>query len=500
MERKDSKHSLAAEVPPALRPGREFVHALALSQAAVVSSRQKLSATSRADAVRRFIAWSLARLRESSADFADVEHGNDGELGIWLELPRSQREKFGGSTRVRLRLDALNEIVPADDEMPGDLSRPQQAVLPWLIQQLGEAQVITHAVPWAQPASVHEIAKDLFAAYQVDGGTMHLAGCTLEDRVILGLTYRYRVNKTQPNERDVAVFIAPDGALIDDATVAALGLHDRRVITQPPRIHPEELIRLVEVIRQNGDRVRDRELARDGHVAGDGTDLRRVSCELRSGVFIWCKYAEGKIQFDFGDESTSVPFSGWARVVRPQPFHCPYTGVASYHIAQTDDGRIVAADEIETCQLSGRRVLRDELVECAVSGLRVAAELAEACPVTELHVLPEHMVECPMCRQRVAPASLEQGQCATCRSRQRADRDDERLVRILGHYPMLVDWGDVRLSESLTTYNLTISRRLQRLMLVLDKATLAPLHAASARRWSNTWSPLTVDELTDALS
>jgi hypothetical protein len=502
VERKDSKHTVATDEHSDLHPGREFVHALAMGQAAVVSRRQKLSATSRADAVRRFVVWALARLEESSLDFAGIEHGDDGDLAMWLDLPRSQRDEFGGPTRVRLRLDALTDVVAGGDGGDDAEGQPVQtrAVMPWLIQQLTAAHVISHAVPLAQPLSVHELTSDFFSAYQVDGGTMHLAGCTLEDRVILGLTYRLRIEKTEPIERDVQVFITPDGTQLDDETVAALGLADRRSITQPPRLHPEELIRLVEVIRQSGDRVRDNALQHDGHAVGDGTDLRRVSCELGGGVFIWCKYAEGKIQFDFGEESASVPFADWACMVRPQPYSCPHTGVKSFHVAQTDDSRIVAAEEIDTCQLSEQRVVRSDLVECDVTGQRVRADLAEICPVTNRHVLPDHMVRCQTCAQQVAPAALAEGDCAACRERARVGRDDERLARILRSFPALAEWGDFQLAETRTSFNLTTSRRLQKLLVVLDKETLTPRHAAVAKRWSKSWQTLSAEELTTILS
>jgi hypothetical protein len=508
VERKDSKHTIDVDQHADLHPGREFAHALALGQAAVVSSRQKLSATSRADAVRRFVVWALARLEESSALYTGIEHGNDGDRAMWLDLPRALRDEFGGPARVWLRLDALTDIAAAGDNDDGDSNsgaddQPAQtrAVLPWLIEQLTKSHVVSHAKPEAQPASVHELANRLFSAYQLDGGTIHLAGCTLEDRVILGLTYRLQIEKTEPVERDVTVFVTPDGAPVDAETIAALDLTDRAAVTRPPRLHPEEMIRLVEVIRQSGDRIRDEELRREGYSVGDGTDLRRVSCELGSGVFIWCKYAEGKIQFDFGEDSAgvpisaSVPFSGWARTVQPQPYDCPHTGVKSFYLAKTDDGRIVAAEQVGTCQASGRRVVRSELVECDATGQSVMADLAEICPVTERPVQPDRMVRCLTCDQRVSPVALAEGTCAACRGRLPVQRDDERLARIVASYPALAHWSDFLLAETLTSYNLTASRRLQKLLVVLEKETLTPLHGATAKRWSKSWQAMSAEEL-----
>jgi hypothetical protein len=186
-------------------------------------------------------------------------------------------------------------------------------------------------------------------------------------------------------------------------------------------------------------------------------------------------------------------------MVRPQPYSCPYSGVKSFHLARTDDGRIVAADEIGTCQLSGRRILRSELVECDATGQRFAADLAEICPITGRHVLPDQMVSCQTCAQRVAPSALADGDCAACRGRVRVGDDDERLARIREMYPALAEWGDFQLAETYASYNLVASRRLQKLHVVLDKETLTPLYAATARRWSKSWQVITADELAGML-
>ena len=62
-----------------------------------------------------------------------------------------------------------------------------------------------------------QIAQRLLPAYKVDGGRVHLAGCTLEDRLLARLTYCV---DGQPLDR----YVDADGQPLDAADIEALGL------------------------------------------------------------------------------------------------------------------------------------------------------------------------------------------------------------------------------------------------------------------------------------
>ena len=69
---------------------------------------------------------------------------------------------------------------------------------------------LMHAAAARQPLSVHELAEHLFAQYKVDGGHMHLAGCSLEDRPFLRLSY-LRMHRENGGSQLLHCFGTSDG-------------------------------------------------------------------------------------------------------------------------------------------------------------------------------------------------------------------------------------------------------------------------------------------------
>ena len=61
-------------------------------------------------------------------------------------------------------------------------------------------------------------------------------------------------------------------------------------------------------------------------------------------AIVWCKYAEGKLQFTIGEGTAELPFAGWARTLAAPPFVCPVSRRESFHLAATDDHRVTVAD------------------------------------------------------------------------------------------------------------------------------------------------------------
>jgi hypothetical protein len=328
-------------------------------------------------------------------------------------------------------------------------------------------QQTIHVAPADQLQSVHQIAERLLPAYSVDNGKVQLAGCTLEDRLFVRIEFRR-------GRQSGVVYLDDNGVEVAGELVEALGMKQTAQLARPP--HPPGP-QIEQVLGEAGKAVLER--------FSSGEPI-----EIVSAAALWCKYAEGKLRFAVGEESVELPFSGWSRTLRPPPFVCPYSGASTFHLAATDDGRIVAAEQIEPCAETRRRTLAAELVTCAVTGRRVMPELVETCPISGAKVLSSRMVQCGACRQRVSPATIRRGRCAACRDSQPAGKSEPRLARVLQAYPVLASWPSWRISETATVYVLTAAGWLRRLLLVVDKISLEPRHMATGNRALAGWRPL----------
>ena len=230
---------------------------------------------------------------------------------------------------------------------------------------------LIHVAPAKQPACVAEIAEILFPAYALDDGRVSLAGCALEDRLVLQLSYAY-------GNQTLEIYLNCEGKEVDGQPIVQGGEVKFTGLPGPPDGLEADWERLLAA----GSRIAAERLP-------DGASMDLVSCRA-----IWCKYVEGKLRFATAAASIDLPFSGWTRTLSPPPFVCPHTGAATFRLAATDDGRIAAAERIEACAETGRRMLGTELVRCAVTGRRVSPELAEACPISGRRLLRTEMVQC----------------------------------------------------------------------------------------------------------
>lgn len=326
----------------------------------------------------------------------------------------------------------------------------------------------THAAPADQPTSVREIADRLFPAYTVDGGSMHLAGCWLQDCVFVRAEFCL-------GDRHAEIHVDQQGRSVESELIEGLGMRETIRLARPPESRTPDLSKAFDSAAR---------LARE-QLSGSGEP------GLTAATVLWCKFVQGKLRFVIGNQAAELPFSGWARLIEPPPYVCPYTGESTYHLAATDDGRIVAADQIETCQETGRRMLADELVTCAATGRRVAADLAAVCPVSGERVLESKMVRCDWCRELVSPKSIVRNQCAACRQLSPLDKADSRLAQLLEKHPQLRGWSRWQLSENANVYILSAAGLIKRLLAVVDKETLGLKLLATGNRLTSTWQ--TVD-------
>jgi hypothetical protein len=270
------------------------------------------------------------------------------------------------------------------------------------------------------------------------------------------------------------VYLDGDGAEVCGELVEALGMKEVTELAKPPQPPGPQ----IELAVDNAVRAAIERFPPDDPP------------EVVATAALWCKFAAGKLRFAVGEESAELPFSGWSRTLGPPPFVCPHSGASTFHLAATDDGRIVAAEEIEPCTETHRRTLAAELVTCAVTGRRVMPELVETCPISAARVLASRMVQCGMCRQRVSPATIHRNRCSACRNPQPVGEADPRMTRVLREYPLLGRWPSWRIAETATVYILTAAGWIRRLLIVVDKGSLEPKHVATGSRVMADWRPL----------
>ncbi len=328
------------------------------------------------------------------------------------------------------------------------------------------ASAVTHWVPEDQPLRVSDLAQRLLREYRAEGGTVHLAGCTLDELPVIRLPVVF-------GGRDVyRIFGSSDelGREVDDPLFYQLGLSRLVAADRPNTVSPREEGRL---------------LARAAAAAADMGQGQPVG---QADKIVWCKYARGKIQFTIGELVSQIPFGGWARTVAPPAYRCPASGQETFAVAATSDGRIVAAEQIGQCQQTGRRLPRCEMVRCAVTDQWVSRELTERCPVSGQMVLKQRLVPCPLCREPVSPQALDHGRCRGCRSLSAVCYDDQRIQPILAKYPLLSRWQWLRLAETETAFLVVAAGFFQRRLLVLDKQSLNIRYAARGNRGLSSWS------------
>lgn len=397
---------------------------------------------------------------------------------VVLHLPEESRDRFDGQETV-----VLAEAAAAADGTTAAESRGatvESAVLEWLCDELRGKGPAASARPCGEPESVSALTPMLFAAYQIDGGQVHLAGCHLEDRPFL--RYTIALASDAPFTAVRHVFVTDDLSCASDDEIAALGLGQVQPLREcPPRIDEGHLAEMLAAGRQ---------LAARQQRSGD--PAANVAVPLAAAL-VWTKYAAGQLQFTVGDQAVLLPFEGWARTLAAPPYVCPLTGIATFHLAATDDGRIVAAEAIAACAKSGRQVLASDLVRCHVTGASVLPEFTQVCPVAGEPALNDQFAECPTCRQRVSRSVLTSQGCQGCADLERAAADDPRLASILRAHPGLGRWKRWRLGETQTTYILRADGLLRQLLVVLDRGTMRVVHMARRGRLGGLWVPLAED-------
>ncbi|REK17485.1 MAG: hypothetical protein DWQ42_22400 [Planctomycetota bacterium] len=330
---------------------------------------------------------------------------------------------------------------------------------------------VAHAVPVGQPTSVRQIAPSLLSAYAVEGGHAHLVGCRLREIPVVEIASAEGESSPESPRYYLIDTEQAKGELVGDELMRTLGLARLEDAQRPSTIAPNEVATILTT-------------------AFEAAGIAESERPHRNVRIVWCKRVEGKLEFTIGDAAADLGFAGWATVLSPPPFRCPVTGVETFRLAATSDGRIVAAEQLETCTVSGERLPRDETVRCAATDRVVAAHLTSICPASGLPVQTDWMVPCSMCQQKVSPACLESGRCATCRHLEATTAEDPRLLSVVGQFPELVRWRWLSVAESQTSLVVVARGIWQKRLLVIDRASGELRHAARGQRGSRDWKPI----------
>lgn len=391
-----------------------------------------------------------------------------------LETERDEQAATASDSRAgRSWLRRARPKPPAESDVaPVEAGTPSEA-LRAIMQRLAALPEPPAACPRHQPTAVHEIAQPLMAAYQLDGGAVHVAGCRLEDRPI------YRVTSCQQGDQgDPLVehrYYSDGGEAIPTEWITQVGAH--RVGPLSP-----EASRAEHGVEASGP---DRALAA---AAAEG-----VSGELSVAV-VWVKYTSGTLRFEFGDESLDTPFEGWAATLTAPAATCPITGAKTFHLATVEGGAICAAEQIGVCSVTGHRRPLPELVRCSESGQLAERDVVETCALTGKPVIANLLKRCPRCGESVGATVMKDDLCAACRKPTRLSTSDPRIQKIVAARTSMARrrWSA---SETRNALVLESTSWFRRRVVTFDRETLEAKHAAEASRFSPVWRRLPLDEL-----
>lgn len=275
---------------------------------------------------------------------------------------------------------------------------------------------MVHAILTDQPTSVHEISASLYAPYKVDNGSIHLAGCSLEDVGIL-------VDSNSADSNGFKLYYL-DGSPCDPKLYDQLGL-DRNskvagleAIKSQPSARDEIQVQLKQLIEEKG--------------------IETVG-EL---LVVWGKWADGKLVVEIGSQTAEIAFHGWARQfvegpLRPPPFVCKLTGLQSYEITTDDEGTITVPEAIERCEITGQRLVRSKLGQCTVTGTLALKTELKQCAASGQFVTQNKLANCWTCYQPTDPKSMKMRKCLACQHTEQVPTDNEQLQQLFEHYPRL---------------------------------------------------------------
>jgi len=141
---------------------------------------------------------------------------------------------------------------------------------------------------------------------------------------------------------------------------------------------------------------------------------------MSSVLILPLDYVQGKLVFTIGDRAVESPFEQWGLVLlrNPswcQPYHCPHSGAFGKKLAADDEGEISLASQLDRCDLSGKTLHRFKLRICGNSGRKVRHDQAIPSATNPDWMCPKHVTVCRQCSLAVVAGDLIRGRCRACR-------------------------------------------------------------------------------------
>jgi len=339
-----------------------------------------------------------------------------------------------------------------------------------------EPGAVLHAHIADQPTRLFELSPVLLSKYEVENGTVTIAGCSIDDEPIFEVA---RFAGGAGSSEPVVQFFDQTGWQLDADTVESLGLESPANLQQlPPGIRPSHF---QNCLQQGSQRI-------SAQTSPDRIELRRV---------IWCKRATGKISIRIGERTAQVAFLGWTRRLINgadplAPFVCPLSGKASYHIVADDDGRLTVPEAVTACDVSGRRVVETVLENSALSGKRALPQYMASCCVGGERILQSELVTCKVCEQAISPQAALANGCRGCQDIPKADA--ETVQHWTEVFPGLAKWKSIKIRETHSRVFISATKGWHRMLIVADKSNQQILCAKQALRFFGTWRKLDIDE------
>lgn len=301
----------------------------------------------------------------------------------------------------------------------GPLEASPQAVIGWLrqstVDQANRSGGAFESEPNCEPTTIHEIAGALLKPFEVRGGQVRLAGCTLDESAHL------RIGWADESGKLAYRYLSSSGQQLEPGEIAKRGFGDLHTV--PNRLRASDRAGIASWVK----------LACDGLTHQQLVDV----------TVMWSRRAAGKIVVQFASgRSVSIPFDGWAREyadgsLQPPKFHCSTSGLDSYHLVELDDGSITVAEAIGRCEVSGIELFRDALATCHLTGKLVNKDLLAQCSVTGHLALKDSLEECLWCGQSSLPGVIFSGVCKRCLGRETMKVNEPSLQKLLQRNPQL---------------------------------------------------------------
>lgn len=333
---------------------------------------------------------------------------------------------------------------------------------------------LPHAIINDEHLTIQSISEVIYPLFDIEGGTLKMAGCSIEESPIL---------RIDTSLSATPLFFAETGTL-DCDLAKSLKLDCATAIENEPEWlkSPNKRDQLDTLLS-----------AARSFVVEENIEPRRLSV-------VWCKHVDGKLAIEIGNETRFVKFSGWLQrlvdgLEKCPPYFCELTGKSSYSISTDDDGTISVAAAIGTCDISGKRLVETKMGTCSATGRLVDLEKLWACPITHELLLEEEAVRCNSCNQKVSPAAVAKGRCQVCRQVVAADESDPAVDLVISKHDRLKYVRNFKTASCLGFTVVVCRLKMTRYLFVIDNDRNDIVECRKSSLFGLSWNSINSDSV-----